>query len=199
MQNFRAKQAVLFVVFKAKAVYNSSQSQWNVLNLFFTCNLTFNTTEQSFPTLLAVMWHLSKMSRMDDEIPVFEQLNLSDFKMCSSTVLKTFNNYNIIITNISHKNKWGWSGEFHAAFEHFQDFKNLNLNILKEKLTTISYNLKIVYSFLSYSYWRAEKWPQSNCDGMGHKFWKISASLRPSHFLLLLYWTFCNLTNKFFI
>ena len=139
------------------------------------------------------------MSRMDEEIPIFEQLNLSDFKMCSSTALKAFNNCNITITKISHKNKWGWSGEFHAAFEHFQNFKNLILDILREKLTTISYNPKIVYSFLRYSYWRAEKWPQFNCEGMGHKFWKVSASLRPSYFLLLIYWSIIKIQSWWFI
>ena len=36
---------------------------------------------------------------MDDEQAVFEQITLSDFKMRGSTVLKTFNNYSIIMTN----------------------------------------------------------------------------------------------------
>ena len=50
------------------------------------------------------------MSRMDEETTVFEQLTLSNF-----TALKTFNNYNIIITNISRKNECG-SGFFVANF-----------------------------------------------------------------------------------
>ena len=33
MQKFREKQAVLVVVFKAKAVHNSFKSQYNVMNL----------------------------------------------------------------------------------------------------------------------------------------------------------------------
>ena len=37
---------------------------------------------------------------MDKKQAVFEQLSLSDFKTWSSTALKTFNNYNEIITNI---------------------------------------------------------------------------------------------------
>ena len=36
---------------------------------------------------------------MDDEEALFEQIILSDFKMQISTVLKTFNNYSIIMTN----------------------------------------------------------------------------------------------------
>ena len=72
------------------------------------------------------------MSRMDEETPVFEQLTLSNF-----TALKTFNNYNIIITNISRKNQCGSgffvanfrvnltgsSREFYVAFEHFEKFR----------------------------------------------------------------------------
>ena len=72
------------------------------------------------------------MSRMDEETPVFEQLTLSNF-----TALKTFNNYNIIITNISRKNECGSgffvanfrvnltgsSREFYVAFEHFEKFR----------------------------------------------------------------------------
>ena len=40
---------------------------------------------------------------MDEEQAVFEQLTLSDFKKWSSTALKTFNNYTIIMTNNSYK------------------------------------------------------------------------------------------------
>ena len=40
---------------------------------------------------------------MDEEQAVCEQLTLSDFKKWSSTVLKTFNNYTIIITNNNYK------------------------------------------------------------------------------------------------
>ena len=38
---------------------------------------------------------------MDEEQAVFEQLTLSDFKKWSSTALKTFNKYAIIMTNNS--------------------------------------------------------------------------------------------------
>ena len=38
---------------------------------------------------------------MDAEQAIFEQLTLSDFKMLSSTALKTFNNDIIIVTNNS--------------------------------------------------------------------------------------------------
>ena len=37
---------------------------------------------------------------MDEEQAVFEQLTLSDFNMWSSKVLKTFNDYSIIMTDI---------------------------------------------------------------------------------------------------
>ena len=97
--------------------------------------------------------------------PVFEQLTLSNF-----TAWKTFNNYNIIITNISRKN-WCGPGFFVASFRVnltgssrnfmlllniLKNFENLILNILKENLAISSlvvfYNLKIVNSFLSYSF-----------------------------------------------
>ena len=39
------------------------------------------------------------MVRSNEEQAVFEQLTLSDFKKWSSTALKTFNNYTIIMTN----------------------------------------------------------------------------------------------------
>ena len=40
---------------------------------------------------------------MDEEQAVFKQLTLSDFKRWSSTALRTFNNYTIIMTNNSDK------------------------------------------------------------------------------------------------
>ena len=43
--------------------------------------------------------YLLKMGRIDKEQAIFEQLTLSDFKKWSSTALKTFNNYAIIMTN----------------------------------------------------------------------------------------------------
>ena len=45
------------------------------------------------------------MGCMDKEQAVFEQLTLSNFKKWSSTALKTFNNYTIIMTNNSDKIK----------------------------------------------------------------------------------------------
>ena len=38
---------------------------------------------------------------MEEEQAVFESLVSSDFKMCSSTTLKTFNNYSIIMNKNS--------------------------------------------------------------------------------------------------
>ena len=46
-----AKQAVLIIAFKMKAVFGRSKSQCNVLNLTFTCNFTFNTTAMIFNTI----------------------------------------------------------------------------------------------------------------------------------------------------
>ena len=43
------------------------------------------------------------MGRMDKEQAVFEQLTLSNLNKWSSTALKTFNNYIIIMTNDSDK------------------------------------------------------------------------------------------------
>ena len=40
---------------------------------------------------------------MDEEQALLEQLTLSDMKMWSFTALKTFNNYNIITSNIDNK------------------------------------------------------------------------------------------------
>ena len=47
--------------------------------------------------------YLLKMGGMDKEQAVLEQLTSSDFKKWSSTTLKTFNYYTIIIINNSDK------------------------------------------------------------------------------------------------
>ena len=44
---------------------------------------------------------MKKMSSMDEEPAVFEQLILYEIKLWSSISLKTFNNYSIIKTNIN--------------------------------------------------------------------------------------------------
>ena len=95
------KQAVLVVAFKVKAVCKNSKSQWNVLILTFTCNFTSNATKQCFSTLgaqkmkfplrissvnvtkstVSTIFCDEKMSLMDEEQTVFEQLTLSDCKM----------------------------------------------------------------------------------------------------------------------
>ena len=38
---------------------------------------------------------------MDEERAAFEQLTLANFKMWNPTTLKTFNNFSLIMTNIS--------------------------------------------------------------------------------------------------
>ena len=96
--------------------------------------------------------YLLKIGRMDEEQAVLEQLTLNDFKKWSSTAFKTFNNYPTIMNNkCDHHfsvNSTGCSGEFHVIFQHFQNLKNLILNILKEKLTIFcrmgSFSLEIV-------------------------------------------------------
>ena len=89
---------------------------------------------------------------MDQEQALFQQLTLSTFQKWSSTALKTFNNYPIIMNNNSDNisisweecnvavsvayfsvNSTGSSGEFYVVFKNFQNLKNLILNILKEK------------------------------------------------------------------
>ena len=81
---------------------------------------------------------------MYKEQAVFEQLTLSDFKKWSSSASKTFNNYTITMTNNSDKEyefgvfiyvayfcvySTGWSGEVRVVFKHFQNLKNVILNI----------------------------------------------------------------------
>ena len=56
-------------------------------------NLIFQHYYQSYRN------YLLSLGRMDGEQAVFELLILSDFKKWSSTVLKTLNNYTIIMTN----------------------------------------------------------------------------------------------------
>ena len=74
MQKFREKQALLVVVFKVKAVYNSSKSQNIVLNLILICNFTSNKTKQYVSTpLIVILWLFLKMSHMEEEQAVFEQ------------------------------------------------------------------------------------------------------------------------------
>ena len=86
----------------------------------------------------------------------------------SLTLLKTFNNYTIIMANNSDKirifcecggfvsvayftvNSAGYSDEFHVAFKHSENLENLILNILKEKLHILTcgfFFLKTVSSF----------------------------------------------------
>ena len=57
MQKVRAKQAMLVVAFKAKAV-NKFLKSINILNLSFTANFTFKTTKHYFSTLLSVILRL---------------------------------------------------------------------------------------------------------------------------------------------
>ena len=56
-------------------------------------NLIFQHYYQSYRN------YLLSLGRMDGEQAAFELLILSDFKKCSSTALKTLNNYTIIMTN----------------------------------------------------------------------------------------------------
>ena len=81
MQNFQAKQALLVLVFKAKAVYTG-------FKLNKTLRITFHTVKHYFSTLLPVIRRLFiKMGCMDKEQAVFKHLTLSDFKKWSTTAL----------------------------------------------------------------------------------------------------------------
>ena len=69
MQKFRAKQAVVVVLFQAKGLYSSSESQQNVLNLIFTWNIQqsqtmfFNTNSSHIEIIYKkwVAWLKDKM------------------------------------------------------------------------------------------------------------------------------------------
>ena len=104
MEKFRAKQAGLVVVFKAKAVDAGLEVSETflilVLHLILHAsqqNIIFQHYYQSYSD------YLLKMGRTDKEQAVFEQLTLTAFKKWSSTALKTFSNYIIIMTNNSYK------------------------------------------------------------------------------------------------
>ena len=71
------------------------------MNLSFTCNFTFITTIFFQHCYQTYYDYLLKMGQMDKEKAVFEQLTLSNFKQWSSTALKTFNNYTLIMSNNS--------------------------------------------------------------------------------------------------
>ena len=137
MQKLRPEQAVFVMAFKTKAVYNHFRSQ-NILNLTFTFNFIFNVIKQCL-LLTFMLWLFAKKkkSRMDEEQSVFKLLTLNDFKISSSTALKTFNNSSIIMTNIktTYKNHdygpvfpvvnfWvkstGDFVEIHVVFDHFE-------------------------------------------------------------------------------
>ena len=90
------------------------------------------------------------MGRMVRRKALLEQLTSSGFKKWSSTTLQAFNNCTIMITNnsdiirlsisvmllslllIFELIQQAASGEFHVALKHFQNLKNLILNIMKE-------------------------------------------------------------------
>ena len=75
MQKVREKQTILVMAFRAEALYNSFQSQKNVLNLTFTCYFRLKATKKYFSTLSpSILQLFIKMSCMDGEQPVFEQL-----------------------------------------------------------------------------------------------------------------------------
>ena len=65
MQKFRSKQAILVMVFKAKAVYNSSERQKKRFKSIFTWNFTFDTTKKSLNAHTVII--CEKMNRMDDD------------------------------------------------------------------------------------------------------------------------------------
>ena len=73
---------------------------------FFNCNFTFNTANYYLSTLLSVILRLFIKNRSHGwGASCIWKINLCGFKKWSSTTLKTFNNYTIIITNNSDKKK----------------------------------------------------------------------------------------------
>ena len=73
MQKVREKQTILVVVLRAEAVYNSFQSQKNILDLRSTCNFRFKATKKCFSILLPSILRLFiKISCMDGEQAAFE-------------------------------------------------------------------------------------------------------------------------------
>ena len=87
------------MLFKAKGLYSSSKSQWNVLNLIFRYNFTFTTTKQRFSTLLTVILRLFMKNWPHEwKARCIGRCILSDFKMWSSL---TMNNCSIIMVHNS--------------------------------------------------------------------------------------------------
>ena len=96
---------MLAVMFNEKAVDSRLKvNTLDVLNLSFTSNFTLTQQNIIFQHYyLSYCDYLLKMGRMDKERAVFEQLALSEFKKLSSTALKIFNNYTVILTSNSDK------------------------------------------------------------------------------------------------
>ena len=89
MHRFQSEQAVLVVA--------SKQKQLLVIYIQHNKTVFFETTGINMAVIHG------KTSLMDEEQAVFEQIILSDLKIWSSIALKTFNNFSIIIANISNK------------------------------------------------------------------------------------------------
>ena len=76
---FKRNQNVVLKVYllfgsgqSSKAAYNSSKIQKNVLNLFFGCNFSFNTT---------ITFYILHFSMLSAFIFLFQQLGLSNLRM----------------------------------------------------------------------------------------------------------------------
>ena len=81
MQTFRAKEAVLVVVLKAKAVCNGFKSQLNVLDISFTRNFTFNKRSFSRHYYQRYCGYSLKLGCMDEKQAIFKQLTLKNVNM----------------------------------------------------------------------------------------------------------------------
>ena len=139
------------------------------------------------------------MSCVDEEQAVFEHLTLNDFKMWSSIVFKTFNNYSIIMKNrISEVwlccyfwvNATGCSGEFQFFLYHFL---HRGLFSLKSHKAFRMAQCKQILNFdpcfrfnSSYSFTRGLKnWPKINFWSLWSNTLINTTIFFPSHFCLL--------------
>ena len=122
------------------------------MSLSFTCNFTFNTTKQCFSALLAVIlrlfikngsheWRENCIWRVN-----FKQVEHVEFHSFEDLIIITSNGWqhqnimNVVLLSLLlffWVSSTGCLGEFYVVIKHFQDLKNLMLNMLKEKLIII--------------------------------------------------------------
>ena len=90
--------------------------------------------------------YLLKVGRMDKEQTVFEQLTLSDFKNRSSTALKNFNSFAIIMTNSSDKKRISRVWYFCICY--------LFLSLFNRRISLVNFVLYLkIFKILKISFW----------------------------------------------